>query len=377
MFMLIGAILFAWFVAPPARAQTPDPFTAGGHASSSGPSTYALLLLAVLVLLGLLVFGGSMLLLTRRSKRARLGMHAVGGAAARIDAQPSVIGRHAVAYGQGGAMMDGSAGVPVAAVGWHLAVTVGADAGRIFPLGMRAQVGRAAQNEVLLNDGEASRHHALIEWRQNGYVISALGSSHGTFVNGARLLQSAWLGVGDVVQVGATQLTVRAVGPAAPTGGAPYPPVAMPMPGGAPPAPFPTPATGAPSAERGGCLTFNVLLYFVGWSLLWAIAAAALYYFTREPLAVAGVGVAALISLILMVTSLSGSWQGQIVDIRTEQVRVRDDDGDTRSEDQRFAYIQQPNRRRPRRMRAMGGWQVGDWLEKRRGETTIRVSRGQ
>jgi len=85
---------------------------------------------------------------------------------------------------------------------------------------------------------------------------------------------------------------------------------------------------------------------------------------------------AALISLVFLVKSLSDQWQGQIVDIRTERVTVSESDSDgstdQRTEDQEFAYIREPSGK-TRKMRAMKGWQVGDRLEKRRGEGDIRI----
>lgn len=250
----------------------------------------------------------------------------------------------------------------VSGAGWQLTVTAGPDAGRIFPLAMRAQIGRAAGNEVQLNDALASRAHALIEWRGSGYAVADLGSANGTLLNGVRLMQPMPIKAGDVIQVGGTQLMLS-LGPT------PHPGTSMPAPAS---------VVGAPGAvaapERGGCLTFKVLLYFVIWFVVFAIIAAAVYVFTKEPLAPAGVGLAALLSLIFMVRSLSESWYGQIVDIRTERVYVPgDEDSPGEWEDQEFAYIQQPGRRNVRKMRTMGGWQVGDWLEKRRGETHIRV----
>lgn len=245
---------------------------------------------------------------------------------------------------------------------WQLAVTAGPEAGRVYPLGARAQIGRAAGNEVHLNDAMASRAHALVEWRGTGYALSDLGSANGTLLNGTRLMQPAMLKAGDVIQVGNTQLTL-VLSPVAPAGAAMR---------AAPPA---VPTSGVmPAPERGGCLTFKVLLYFVGWFVIFSIIALAVYVYTREPLAPAGVGLAALLSLVFMVRSLSDSWYGQIVDIRTERVYIPgDDDSGGDWEDQEFAYIQQPGRRQVRKIRTMGGWQVGDWLEKRRGETHIRV----
>ena len=89
------------------------------------------------------------------------------------------------------------------------------------------------------------------------------------------------------------------------------------------------------------------------------------------PKILAGVGVAALLSLVLMLGSLASSWSGQIVDIRTERVRANDDDGPGYWENRTVAYIRQPNGR-TRKMQTMGDWQVGDCLEKRRGEAYIR-----
>jgi hypothetical protein len=330
-------------------------------------SPYGLILLLLLVLVGVLVMVGAIWLLTRRSRRVppipppgrvvpagRPEPH-VAGYMAPLDASATMLER-------GGS--SGAAGMT-----WQLTAMAGPDAGRVYPLGMRAQIGRGPGNEVQLRDDLASRAHALIEWRGSGYAISDLASSNGTFVNDARLAQPAWLRIGDVVQIGNTRLAVAAAGPAAPPSGAAYQPGVPPMAAGGG-------VTLGPPVERGGCVTFKVGLLLVGFMVFWVIVAAAVYLFTREPLALAGVGLAALISLIFMIVSLSSSWHGQIVEIRTERVRMTDSDGDAHWEDQQFAYIRQPNRRNPRKMRAMPGWEIGDWLEKRRGETNIRVRRG-
>jgi hypothetical protein len=331
---------------------------------------YGLILLVGLVVLGVLVLGGALVLLTRRGKRPTQFPPA---------GYPPPVGAGIVAPPDAGATFVQRGAGPAPATGWQLVVVAGQGAGRSYPLGMRTRLGRASNSEVRLSDGLASREHALIEWRENGYVISDLGSSNGTSVNGARLAQPRWLGVGDLIQIGGTQLAVQAFGPGAPAAGAPYVSGRMPLVAGVPSspmAPVPTMPGAAPRMEQGGCLSFKVLLYLVGWLLLWVIVATGLYLYTREPLALAGVGLAALISLIFMVISLSSSWYGQIVEIRVERVRVSDSDGDSHLEDQEFAYIRQPNKRKPRRMRSMPGWEVGDWLEKRRGETNIRVRTG-
>jgi hypothetical protein len=84
-----------------------------------------------------------------------------------------------------------------------------------------------------------------------------------------------------------------------------------------------------------------------------------------------GVGAAAALSWILAVSSAASRWEGRIVDLRTERVRVNDNDDDWHYENQTFAYIQTPNGK-TRKMRAARDWQVGDYLRKVRGETGVR-----
>jgi hypothetical protein len=128
-------------------------------------------------------------------------------------------------------------------------------------------------------------------------------------------------------------------------------------------------------AERSGCSPAKILLYLGLWLVAWIIIAAVVYFFfaKNEPMVLLGVAAAALLSLVLMFFSLANQWQGQITEIKTERVRVQRNDSDW-WENQTFAYVRQPNGR-TRKMRAMSGWQVGDRLEKRRGETNIRVTR--
>jgi hypothetical protein len=68
-------------------------------------------------------------------------------------------------------------------------------------------VGRSEQNDVeLRGDDFASAQHARFEPRRDGVWLSDVGSTNGTFVNGARLEQPRRLASGDVVRIGATDL---------------------------------------------------------------------------------------------------------------------------------------------------------------------------
>jgi hypothetical protein len=80
--------------------------------------------------------------------------------------------------------------------------------GRSFPAGpVPLTIGRSDDNAISLADDEfASGHHARIESQRDGVWILDLGSTNGTFVNGARLNGRRLLREGDVVQIGDTEL---------------------------------------------------------------------------------------------------------------------------------------------------------------------------
>jgi pSer/pThr/pTyr-binding forkhead associated (FHA) protein len=82
------------------------------------------------------------------------------------------------------------------------------DVGEEFEAGpVPLTIGRAGDNAVTLEGDEfASGHHARVESGRDGVWIVDLGSTNGTFVNGARLDGRRQLRDGDVVQIGDTDL---------------------------------------------------------------------------------------------------------------------------------------------------------------------------
>ena len=71
-------------------------------------------------------------------------------------------------------------------------------------------VGRGGQNEVPLEGDEfASAQHARFEPRRDGLWVEDIGSTNGTFVNGARVTTPRRLTKGDVVRVGQTDFRVE------------------------------------------------------------------------------------------------------------------------------------------------------------------------
>lgn len=70
------------------------------------------------------------------------------------------------------------------------------------------RIGRGTDNEIVLPDDRVSRRHAQLTARQGTLVFTDLGSSNGSHVNGNPAREIA-LGLGDVVRVGNSTLTIR------------------------------------------------------------------------------------------------------------------------------------------------------------------------
>lgn len=84
--------------------------------------------------------------------------------------------------------------------------------GRTYPLQMGSTViGRGDQANLRLPDVGISRRHARLDFDGNQVVLTDLGSTNGTMVNGQRVSAVA-LSPGDMVQLGTTTLTFRVDG---------------------------------------------------------------------------------------------------------------------------------------------------------------------
>lgn len=73
-------------------------------------------------------------------------------------------------------------------------------------------IGRADDNELVLDDARVSRHHARLRARHGMLVLMDLGSRNGVRVNGETVVEVV-LGVGDRIEIGDTVLVVDAVAP--------------------------------------------------------------------------------------------------------------------------------------------------------------------
>lgn len=75
-------------------------------------------------------------------------------------------------------------------------------AGRRYPLKTSAtRIGRQADNDIVLNDDDVSRHHAVIVDTGSSFMITDLRSANGVLVQGQRLHPSATLAEGDRIRI--------------------------------------------------------------------------------------------------------------------------------------------------------------------------------
>lgn len=66
-------------------------------------------------------------------------------------------------------------------------------------------IGRASDNDVIVDDPMVSRHHCQLRLQHGAYSFTDLGSRNGSTVNGQPVSQIA-LGPGDVIRIGDTQI---------------------------------------------------------------------------------------------------------------------------------------------------------------------------
>jgi hypothetical protein len=81
-----------------------------------------------------------------------------------------------------------------------------------LPLGEPViRLGRALDNDLILDDRRVSRRHAQLRWREGTYRLSDMGSSGGTIINGRPLRKNeeAPLAANDVISLAGVKLIVH------------------------------------------------------------------------------------------------------------------------------------------------------------------------
>lgn len=124
-----------------------------------------------------------------------------------------------------------------------------------YPIGPAGlSLGRAADNDVVLNDNEVSRHHAVIQVKEDVAWLFDRDSSNGTFLNDSQIHTPVRLTSGDRIRIGRTTLRVEEI------------PAPQPLPKAAPslpPVSRPTSVWPAVVAGVGLGLVGLILVYFV------------------------------------------------------------------------------------------------------------------
>ena len=91
---------------------------------------------------------------------------------------------------------------------WLVVGSEGAGMQRLLIDHLPYNLGRALDNDLVLEDRRVSRHHAQIKETRGHLYIHDLESTNGTFVNRERVNQRV-LGDGDVISLGGCELTFR------------------------------------------------------------------------------------------------------------------------------------------------------------------------
>ena len=93
--------------------------------------------------------------------------------------------------------------------GTKLVVTEGPLTGTVIPLNTaQVTIGRAPDSTVVIEDDYASSRHARVYPSEGAWVVEDLGSTNGTFVNGAKITETA-IEDGGSVSLGSTTLVFR------------------------------------------------------------------------------------------------------------------------------------------------------------------------
>jgi len=88
----------------------------------------------------------------------------------------------------------------------------------VFPpgSGVRFTIGRTRDCDLCLTDLSVSRMHALLVRREDGWVLSDLGSHNGTRLNGWLVREPVQVRAGDRVEFGSMAFIIQDDLPAAP-----------------------------------------------------------------------------------------------------------------------------------------------------------------
>ncbi len=100
----------------------------------------------------------------------------------------------------------------------RLRVVSGPNAGQTVDVDEEIVIGRE-DTDLAIDDDEMSGRHAVVRRHANRLQVEDLGSTNGTFVDGARIAEPTLLGGGAEIKLGTTVLVVEGVLPVSDTSG--------------------------------------------------------------------------------------------------------------------------------------------------------------
>ncbi|MBX7102416.1 MAG: sigma 54-interacting transcriptional regulator [Myxococcaceae bacterium] len=81
--------------------------------------------------------------------------------------------------------------------------------GKVFPLEGALRIGKASDNDVVIEHPTVSRNHLVVRRQGDQVLVQDLGSTNGTFIDGAQV-REAYLRAGALLEVGDVQLRFQA-----------------------------------------------------------------------------------------------------------------------------------------------------------------------
>ncbi len=93
----------------------------------------------------------------------------------------------------------------IASQEYHLVLINTDDAGKSYPLGQSLKIGKAPDNDVVIDHPTVSRNHLIVRRQGDQFLVQDLASTNGTFVDGAQI-REAFLRAGALLEVGDVQM---------------------------------------------------------------------------------------------------------------------------------------------------------------------------
>jgi pSer/pThr/pTyr-binding forkhead associated (FHA) protein len=92
----------------------------------------------------------------------------------------------------------------------RVVVIAGPGIGDSVPLTGIITIGRAPDCVLDISDDFASSYHARLSYDEDSWIITDLGSTNGTYVNGVAITAPTRVSVRDIIRIGASQLKLEA-----------------------------------------------------------------------------------------------------------------------------------------------------------------------